>query len=394
ENTRILVGVSRDGERGGLAYVRFGKPKLELGTIASPFETSYSMLEQRADSIALQVDDQESRISNFTVDLDGIMGRVGDIEGDYIKQSSLEITPDYAQIGSMRIDGETVGSMLRVSPDGIDAIASAMRLSGDLYVDGDITALAVDAMEGEFARLWADEFSAITIDVDDIQGFTARFEWLYTLNANIEKLVSQNVFADGVTALVGNFVDVNAGNIVTSGLSANVITSTHINSTNALVNKIFSNSGRIDTLISKTHFVNEIKATSIDAVYADISNLRTKLLTADVITSNHIKVENALIDKMFASTALIERLTSKSAFIRDIQAIEITANQLNINTLQNKLGSVEGGLHIYGPDGRVLINNSILRASFDVQIRPNHSSSAVRTTGLNFVTNSDSWQTF
>src|SRR5699024_8610945 len=113
------------------------------------------------------------------------------------------------------------------------------------------------------------DLKAMTIDVDDIQGFAARFEWLYTLNANIEKLVSQKVFANGVNALVGNFVDVNAGNIVTSGLSANVITSTHINSTNALVNKIFSNSGRIDTLISKTHFVNKIKATSIDAVYAD-----------------------------------------------------------------------------------------------------------------------------
>src|SRR5699024_703067 len=271
ENTRILFGVSRDGESGGLAYVRFGKPKLELGTIASPFETSYSMLEQRADSIALQVDDQESRISNFTVDLDGIMGRVGDIEGDYIKQSSLEITPDYAQIGSMRIDGETVGSMLRVSPAGIDAVAEAMRLSGDLYVDGDITALAVDAMEGEFARLWADEFSAITIDVDDMQGFTARFEWLYTLNANIERLVSQNVFADGVNALVGNFVDVNAGNIVTSGLSANIIESEHIAVGTALLDKLFATSARIDRLITKTHFVNEIKATSIDAVYANIS---------------------------------------------------------------------------------------------------------------------------
>src|SRR5699024_924185 len=132
--SRILFGTHTVAS-GIDAFFRFRHPKLETGTIASPFETSYSMLEQRADSIALQVDDQESRMSNFTVDLDGIMGRVGDIEGDYIKQSSLEITPDYAQIGSMRIDGETVGSMLRVSPDGIDAIASAMRLSGDLFVD-------------------------------------------------------------------------------------------------------------------------------------------------------------------------------------------------------------------------------------------------------------------
>src|SRR5699024_3915715 len=134
-------------------------------TCALPI-SSYSMLEQRADSIALQVDDQESRIRNFTVDLEGITGTVADIEGDMVKQSSLEITPDYAQIGSMRIDGDTVGSLLRVSPSGIDAVAEAMRLSGDLFVKGDIQAYAVEAIEGDFARLWADEFSAITIDVD------------------------------------------------------------------------------------------------------------------------------------------------------------------------------------------------------------------------------------
>src|SRR5699024_8670677 len=268
------------------------------------------------------------------VDLEGITGTVADIEGDMVKQSSLEITPDYAQIGSMRIDGDTVGSLLRVSPSGIDAVAEAMRLSGELFVKGDIQAYAVEAIEGDFARLWADEFSAITIDVDDIQGFTARFEYLYTLNANIEKLVSQ------------------------------------------------------------TAFINKINTLSLNAVYGNISDLRTELLTANVVTSNHIKVENALIDKMFASTALIERLTSKSAFIRDIQAIEITANQLNLNVLQNKLGQAEGGLYIYGPDGRVLINNSLLRASFDVQIRPNHSSSSVSFSGLNYMTGSSSWQTF
>src|SRR5699024_2912331 len=136
--------------------------KLEQGSTATPMMNALSRVEQLADSVSIAV---------------------SEIDGTYLKQSELEITPEYAQIGSMRIDGETVGSMLRVSPDGIDAVAEAMRLSGDLYVDGDITALAVDAMEGEFARLWADEFSAITIDVDDIQGFTARFEWLYTLNA-------------------------------------------------------------------------------------------------------------------------------------------------------------------------------------------------------------------
>src|SRR5699024_3977586 len=99
------------------------KMKLEKGDSATPFMNALSRVEQLADSFSVQV---------------------AELDGTYLKQSELEITPEYAQIGSMRIDGDTVGSMLRVSPDGIDAIASAMRLSGDLYVDGEITALAVD----------------------------------------------------------------------------------------------------------------------------------------------------------------------------------------------------------------------------------------------------------
>src|SRR5699024_8433549 len=236
------------------------KMKLEKGNSATPFMNALSRVEQLADSYSVQI---------------------SELDGTYVEQSVLEITPDYAQFGSMRIDCDTVGSLLRVSPTGIDMVAEAMRLSGDLYVDGEITALAVDAIEGNFARLWAAEFKAIAIDVNDIHGVTAHFEYLYTLNANIKKLVSQ------------------------------------------------------------TAFINEINTLSLNAVYGNISDLRTELLTANVVTSNHIKVENALIDKMFASTALIERLTSKSAFIRDIQAIEITANQLNLTTLTNRINQIE-----------------------------------------------------
>src|SRR5699024_11000794 len=236
------------------------KMKLEKGNSATPFMNALSRVEQLADSYSVQI---------------------SELDGTYLKQSELEITPDYAQIGSMRIDGDTVGSLLRVSPTGIDMVAEAMRLSGDLYVDGEITALAVDAIEGNFARLWADEFSAITIDVDDIQGFTARFEYLYTLNANIKKLVSQ------------------------------------------------------------TAFIIEINTLSLNAVYGDISDLRTEILTSNVILSRHVNASMALIDKIFSESAYIERLTSKSAFIRDIQAIEITANQLNLTTLTNRINQIE-----------------------------------------------------
>ena len=367
----VLIGSSTTP--GTDARIRFKEPKLERGTIRTPFLNAFSNIEQMANKIALQVQE---------------------LDGKYLSQSDIEIKPDYVQLGSQRLGDSQLASIFRVSPDSIEAITDNLNLSGNLNTKGQITALAVDAIEGEFSRLWADEFSAITIDADDINGLTARFEYLYTLNANIEKLVSQNVFANGVNALVGNFVDVNAGNIVTSGLSANVILSSHINSSNALINKIFSNSARIDTLITKTHFANEIKAMSIDAVYANISNLRTKLLTSNVITSNHIKVENALIDKMFASTALIERLTSKSAFIRDIQAIEITANQLNLTTLTNRINQIEGGLRITRPDGVDWVRDGQARGHVPVQMFDSYADSEVGFTGLNFYTGTSHWKTF
>src|SRR5699024_11090088 len=80
--------------------------KLEKGDTATPMMNALSRVEQLANSVSIAVTE---------------------LDGDYLKQSELEITPDYAQIGSMRIDGDTVGSMLRVSPDGIDAVAEAMR---------------------------------------------------------------------------------------------------------------------------------------------------------------------------------------------------------------------------------------------------------------------------
>src|SRR5699024_10423302 len=193
------------------------KVKLEEGSSATPFMNALSRVEQLADKVSIAVaeidgsyvtqselsvvsdsvdalvsktDGHDSQIGNLSVSYDNISGTVSDIEGDMVKQSSLDITSEYAQIGSMRIDGDTVGSLLRVSPSGIDAVAEAMRLSGDLFVKGDVQAYAMEAIEGNFARLWADEFSAITIDVSDISGLTARFEYLYTLDANIERLVS------------------------------------------------------------------------------------------------------------------------------------------------------------------------------------------------------------
>lgn len=368
---RVLIGSTTTV--GTDARIRFKEPKLERGNVRTPFLNAFSNIEQMANRIALQVQD---------------------MDGTYLRQSEIDIRPEYVQLGSQRFDGDTVGSLLRVSPSGIDAVAEAMRLSGDLFVKGDVQAYAMEAIEGEFTRLWADEFSAITIDVDDIEGFTARFEYLYTLNANIEKLVSQQVFANGVNALVGNFVDVNAGNIVTSGLSANVINSSHLDVDTTMVRKLFATSARIDQLITRNHYVDNVKALSLDVVYANISDLRTELLTANVINASHVNFTNALIQNIYQHTAFIENATIKAANIRDLNAIEISGNQLNLTTLTNRINQIEGGLRITRTDGVDWVRNGQARGHVPVQIFDSYSSDEVGFTGLNFYTGTSHWQTF
>src|SRR5699024_5660991 len=183
------------------------KIKLEVGSSATPMLNAISRFEQLADKVAIQVQE---------------------LDGDFLTQSDIQVQAGYVQLGSQRLGDEQLASIFRVSPNSIQAITDRMILNGDLYVDGDITALAVQAIEGNFARLFVSQVEANTIDVDYIKGRTAWFERLYTLNANIEKLVSQSVFTDAINAKVGNFIDLNAGNIVTAGLSANIITSDHI----------------------------------------------------------------------------------------------------------------------------------------------------------------------
>lgn len=349
------------------------KIKLEQGDTATPMLNALSRIEQLADSVSIQVQE---------------------LDGNYLTQSDIQVRAGYVQLGSQRLGDSELASIFRVSPESIEAITERMILNGDLYVDGDITALAVDAVEGNFARLFSSQVKAGSVHADYVEGFSARFLSLYTLNANIERLVAQHVFTDAVTTKALNAIEINAGRVRSAILEADVITGTHLAVGTSMINKLFATSGRIDQLITKNHFVTNVKAMSIEAVEGQFSSLMTRYLSANYIDVNYINGKNAWFERMYTSNAMIRKLTAQTAFIRDIQAIEVTANQLNIQTLHSKLKGVEGGLTIYGPDGRVLINNSVLRASFDVQVYDAYGGNNVEFAGLNYYTSSSFWQTF
>src|SRR5699024_3523503 len=163
-------------------------------------------------------------------------------------------------------------------------------LNGDLYVDGDITALAVQAIEGNFARLFANQ------------------------------------------------------------LTANVITSDHIQVGTALIDKFFATSARIDRLITKTHFVNEMHALTLNVVELNASQIRARLLSANTIEASWIKSGTALLDRVFSSTAMFERMMAKSAFVTTLSTVTLDLHELTI----------------WRPDGVAVIQNGMQRFGLPV----------------------------
>lgn len=77
----------------------------------------------------------------------------------------------------------------------------------------------------------------------------------------------------------------------------------------------------------------ELRADKVYGTEAQFATIRSRVLITNAVTATHIQSSNALIDKIFASSALINRLTSMQAFINSIRAIDISADRITTGTL-------------------------------------------------------------
>ena len=236
------------------ASFSFKEPKLELGNRATPYYTAFSGLTQRVDEISLLVQD---------IDGSGL-----------VRQSDITVSSSSVRIGSTEILGDDVlSSILNVSPNAIDMITQKMRLSGDLYVDGDITALAIEVVEADIGRVFANTANIDFIRARHMNANSVGAKHLYVDNALINKLSASSIFTDMLSTKTLNAIDANIGEVRASMLTTNTITSGMIQSSNATINKLFSNNARIDTLVSKAHFVDQIEALSINAFEGEFGRL-------------------------------------------------------------------------------------------------------------------------
>ncbi|MCO4095703.1 phage tail protein [Macrococcoides canis] len=331
-------------------YIR--NVKLEKGTKATPY--------------SITPEDAENRMTEIKQTADGALTKATTIGNDYVKQSAVLVQSDGVLIGSKKVSGAEMASAISVTPSNVDIITKVMRVTGDMAVAGDIKSLSLSAIYADIAKLRANVITA-----DSVTSTALKVDSALINKLNTNALLTNYLAAD--TAMI-NTIKSNAVTAVRADiafLKANIITADSITSTalkvdTALMDKLNVNSILTNKLLADTAMINAIKSNAITAVRGDIAYLKANIITADSITSTALKADLSMIDKLFASSALINQLTSKTAFIDSINAISITTNSVLINSIKGDIGKPNSGIKITRPDGAVWMENGMVKDEYMV----------------------------
>lgn len=147
-----------------------------------------------------------------------------------------------------------------------------------------------------------------TVDVKKITGIAADFTTMVT---------------KGLTANVISSTMINANDALFDKLFSNTMATTKLAAQGAWITD-----ANIVSLDAGT-----IKSGTIDSARIDAEYIVTNGLSANVVESTHIKAEAGLVDKLFSTTAYIEELTNKTTFTEKIKAINISADKITTGTL-------------------------------------------------------------
>ncbi len=173
-----------------------------------------------------------------------------------VMKSDIQITPTGIQLGVGKyVNGQTISSMLVANPESIKAITKLMEVSGDLLVNGSITA--------------------------------------------------DKMAANSITARLLKVASVESKHIVSEAVEAK-----HLKVDDALFNKLLADEAFINKLTAKQAFINYLSSVKIEAsqIKADdgfIKKLTSAKAFIDVLDSRKITANQISADILSAYTGLI-----------------------------------------------------------------------------------------
>ena len=158
----------------------------------------------------------ENVVSRVNQSINNVTTSVQELERGVVKRSDISVTSDGLSFGSSKvIDGQTLSSILNVTPNMMTAITKQMRVTGDMLVNGAITSDKIQANSITAGHLASGSISASKLDVDD-----AFFDTLVAKESFFTKMQAKEAFIHAVqavkitaTQLSAEFLSAYKGNI-------------------------------------------------------------------------------------------------------------------------------------------------------------------------------------
>ena len=168
-----------------------------------------------------------------------------------VMKSDIQITPTGIQLGVGKyVNGQTISSMLVANPESIKAITKLMEVSGDLLVNGSITADKMAANSITAALL-----KAASVESEHIVSEAIEAKHLKVDDALFNKLLSDEAFINKLTAKRA-FINY---------LSSVKIEASQIKADDAFINKLTSAEAFIDVLDSRQITAKQISTNLLSA---------------------------------------------------------------------------------------------------------------------------------
>lgn len=153
----------------------------------------------------------ENVVSRVNQSINSVTTSVQELERGVVKRSDISVTSNGLSFGSSKvIDGQTLSSILNVTPNMMTAITKQMRVTGDMLVNGAITSDKIQANSITAGHLASGSINASKLDVDD-----AFLNTLVAKDTFFEKMQVKKAFAHAVQA-----IDIKATQLSADFLSA------------------------------------------------------------------------------------------------------------------------------------------------------------------------------
>lgn len=192
-------------------------------------EAVSSTVTQLADTYDRKIETANKNVvSRVNQSISNVTTSVQELEKGVVKRSDISVTADGLSFGSSKvIDGQTLSSILNVTPNMMTAITKQMKVTGDMLVNGAITSDKIKANSITAGHLASGSISASKLDVDDafLDNLVAKnsfFEKMKAKEAFVSTIQSINIkatqlSADFLSAYKGHIGGFQIGEIVSKG---------------------------------------------------------------------------------------------------------------------------------------------------------------------------------